>query len=198
MSTPLNELLAREWTGELTEAEAGDLADRCARSPDAAASRDRFRAAMHAMGETPLLDPPGPALHRAYAIPSRERGKVSAADAGSGRAAGARGLLRIVYDNLPAAPGLRGTVTERRHLLLESHAGAIDVFIEADGDAFAVELLTGATDSVTGVRLEGEGTETALILDGDAWRGRIGAGRYRLVVLVSQGGRHGSELFEVN
>ncbi|HED53106.1 MAG TPA: hypothetical protein ENJ00_02760 [Phycisphaerales bacterium] len=168
-------LVAAEIAGELTDPERAELDRLCSEHAGLARRRAHIGELFAAARTDDTEEAPGSAILRAYQIVVRERS--------ASRESRPRSIVRIVFDSLLAAPALRGSSGDRRHLLLQSDDMAADVFIDVDesGRTMSVLFEEPETDPesvccvVQGRRLPFEQRD-------QQWIGPVGAGAARIEV----------------
>ncbi len=169
----LFELLAKEALGTLAKDETARLAELCASSPASAAMRDRFLAIMASAKSDDTADAPGQSLHRAYRIMAQERSTPAPEATPS--------LLRLVYDSLKPAVGLRSTASARRQLMLEDDRISVDVFIDQNATGFVLTLLLEGAEP-TGVTLVGKAQRTEMTHTAGEWKATAQPGQAHLEI----------------
>ncbi|MGP1273554.1 MAG: hypothetical protein ACTS22_09490 [Phycisphaerales bacterium] len=172
------ELLARQASGEASREDLATLDRACEASAALRTQREGFLAALAAARSDDTADAPGPVLLRAYAIPTLR----AAADADRPSRVS---LLRVVFDSLRPAAGLRSGATADRQLMLEADGITADVFVRGSGPIRELRVLLEGDDAAHAtVHLIHDTGSAAFDLDGDAWTARAPMGRARIEIRV--------------
>jgi len=167
------ELLALEAQGLLDRGGESQLEAICHQDPAMARMRERFLAIMQAAATDDTTDAPGQSLHLAYQIMRKELDQSNPQVKVS--------VLRLVYDSLKPAVGLRSTASARRQLMLELDEISVDAFIDHAPTGFVVTLMIEGTE-VLSVTLLIDGERLKMNQSRDEWTGTAKPGTARLEI----------------
>ena len=178
-------LLAGELANDLNAADCAALDRLCDSNPELAQRRAHIADLFAAASTDDTEEAPGSAILRAHQIMANEQS--ARAEALPER----RSIVRIVFDSLLAAPALRGSNSDRRHLLLQSDDMAADVFIDAgeSGRTMCVLFEEPETDPESVCLVTASGRAPFEFRD-NQWVGAVDAGEARIAV------RFGDRLIE--
>lgn len=167
------ELIALEAQGLLDLDGKSRLEAICQQNPALTRVRERFLSVMQAAATDDTADAPGPTLHRAYQIMRKELDRSSPQAKVS--------ILRLVYDSLKPAVGLRSTASARRQLMLELDEISVDAFIDHAPTGFAVSLMIEGAEALS-VALLIDGERLKMTLSRDEWTATAEPGTAKLEI----------------